>query len=184
MNLADLPVALAAVRDHYCRQDGAELSLLLAIVTAARPELIVEIGCDVGGSLYAWSATGARVVGVTLGPEDAQWAKAVTHGATVIEGDSHDPATQEKLFAELAGAVPDFVFIDGDHSEAGCRADWELALRLGARMVGFHDVSPYRLPGDPGVRAVWADASARYPSVVIRNPADPSNPGAGIVWPG
>lgn len=181
MNWAE--IARAAVREHYCRQDETELALLLGIVAAQSPALIVEIGCDVGGSLYAWRATGARVIGVTLGPEDAQWAKAVSHGATVIEGDSHDPAVQGKLAAELAGQAPDFLFIDGDHSEAGCRADWELALRLGARAVGFHDVSPFRLPGDPGVRKVFAEACALFPSAVIRNPADPSNPGAGVVWP-
>lgn len=182
MSLTDLPTARAAVREHLCRQDETELSLLLAIVMAARPSLIVEIGCDVGGSLYAWTATGARIVGVSLGPEDSQWAHVVSHGATVIEGDSHDQATQDKLIRELGGHRPDFMFIDGDHSEAGCRKDWELARLVGARMVGFHDISPYRLPGDPGVRQVWEEISAAYPSVTIRNPADPSNPGAGIVW--
>jgi len=51
-----------------------------------------------------------------------------------------------------------------------------------ARAVGFHDISPRRIPGDPGVRKVFAEACARYPSVVIRNPSDSMNPGAGIVW--
>jgi len=51
-----------------------------------------------------------------------------------------------------------------------------------ARVVGFHDISARRIPGDPGVRKVFAEACARYPSAVIRNPADPQNPGAGIVW--
>jgi hypothetical protein len=32
------------------------------------------------------------------------------------------------------------VFIDGDHGYRGARADWQLAVSLGARMVAFHDI--------------------------------------------
>jgi hypothetical protein len=60
--------AADAVTLHGCDHDATELSLLLSIVTAMRPELIVEIGCDTGGSLYAWSSTGADLIGVSLGP--------------------------------------------------------------------------------------------------------------------
>ena len=56
------------------------------------------------------------------------------------------------------GAVPvDLVFIDGDHSEAGCRADWELWSPFVAPggVVIFHDaVGESALPGP---RAVFAD---------------------------
>ena len=175
-------VAREAVDAYGCGQDPEELSLLLAIVTAMRPRLIVEIGCDTGGSLYAWGSTGAEVIGVSLGPHDTG-AVCDPHGATLITGDSHDPAVIAKLEAVLAGRRPDFLFIDGDHSERGCRADWLLARRLRARAVGFHDISPRRIPGDPGVRKVWGEVCARYPSVTIRNPSDPWNPGAGIVFP-
>ena len=174
-------IALEAVRDYGCSQDPEELSVLLGIVAAMAPRLIVEIGCNTGGSLYAWGSTGAEVIGVTLGPHDAR-DTFNPHGATVITGDSHHDGTIELLKKKLAGRRPDFFFIDGDHSELGCRMDWVLALDVGARCVGFHDISPRRVPGDPGVRKVFAEACARYPSVVIRNPADPMNPGAGIVW--
>ena len=45
----------------------------------------------------------------------------------------------------------DLVLIDGDHSEEGCRRDFE-AVREHARMVAFHDINE---PHYPGVRAVW-----------------------------
>jgi hypothetical protein len=45
----------------------------------------------------------------------------------------------------------DLVLIDGDHSEEGCRRDFE-AVRGHARMVAFHDLNE---PHYPGVRAVW-----------------------------
>jgi len=174
-------VAADAVAVHGCDQDPYELSLMLAIVIAMRPEVIVEIGGDTGGSLYAWRSTGADVIGISLGPHDPakEW---VSHGAVLIRGDSHHVAIIERLEKELDGRRPDFFFIDGDHSQAGCRSDWVLAQRVKARCVGFHDISPRRIPGDPGVRKVFAEACARYPSVVIRNPADVDNPGCGLVW--
>lgn len=171
-----------AVEDHGCAQDAEELSILLGIVAAMRPALIVEIGCNTGGSLYAWQqATDAEVIGVTLGPHDPRQALN-PHGATIIHGDSHTDIVIGMLEKELDGRRPDFFFIDGDHSEAGCRSDWRLAQHVGARSVGFHDISPRRVPGDPGVRLVFAEACAKYPSVIIRNPADHMNAGAGIVW--
>jgi len=86
------------------------------------PHLIVEIGCNTGGSLYVWmNATNANVIGVSLGPHDPA-AKCETYGATLIQGDSHHIAIIEKLESVLAGRRPDFFFIDGDHSEAGCRS--------------------------------------------------------------
>jgi hypothetical protein len=175
------PAAADAVTLHGCDHDATELSVLLSIVTAMRPALIVEIGCDTGGSLYAWAATGADLIGVSLGPHDPR-EQCDPHGAVMITGNSHAEVTMQMLEKELDGRRPDFLMIDGDHSEAGCRSDWRLAQRVGAHAVGFHDLSPRRIPGDPGVRKVWAEACARYPSVTIRNPADVNTPGAGIVW--
>ena len=59
-------IARRAVQEHTARQDMTELSLLLDLVAAARPEVIVEIGCDVGGTLYAWRQVCHRVIGVSL----------------------------------------------------------------------------------------------------------------------
>ena len=179
--MANNLIALAAVNEYNCCQDAVELSVLLGIVTAMMPRTIVEIGCNTGGSLFAWASTGADVIGVSLGPHDPR-ETCDPHGAKIITGDSHLLATIELLKKELDGRRPDFFFIDGDHTYAGCRADWMVAQEVGARAVGFHDVSPRRIPGDPGVRKVFAEACARYPSVTIRNPADDNNPGAGIVW--
>ena len=100
---------------HGCGQDAYELSLMLGIVAAMQPKLIVEIGCDTGGSLFAWRSTGAEVIGVSLGPHDPSkpWH---SHGATLIQGDSHHVNTMARVKKELDGRRPDFFFIDGDHS--------------------------------------------------------------------
>lgn len=45
----------------------------------------------------------------------------------------------------------DLALIDGDHSEQGCRRDFEL-IREHARMIALHDIVG---ANTPGVRAVW-----------------------------
>jgi cephalosporin hydroxylase len=48
----------------------------------------------------------------------------------------------------------DLMFIDGDHSYSACRADFELARSVGARMIAFHDIVD---AGAPGVQRVWQE---------------------------
>jgi len=52
----------------------------------------------------------------------------------------------------------DLVLVDGDHAEAGCRADFEL-VRGAANMVAFHDIVG---SNTPGVRQVWSDVRADF----------------------
>ena len=56
----------------------------------------------------------------------------------------------------------DLVFIDGDHSPAGVRADWQNYGPM-ARLVAFHDIdaehgklTPARL-ADYGVHQLWTE---------------------------
>jgi predicted O-methyltransferase YrrM len=60
-------------------------------------------------------------------------------------------ATSEAVAREWRLPV-DLVFIDGDHSEAACRLDWELwhPLVEPGGVVAFHDARG----GDPGPTAV------------------------------
>ncbi len=61
-------------------------------------------------------------------------------------------ALSHQVAADWAAGEPDLVFIDGDHSEAGCELDWDswhALLAPGGRVV-FHDA---RL-GEPGGRGL------------------------------
>lgn len=93
-----------------------------------------------------------RAVGIDLSIPSAalrQWA-APRPGVTVLQGDS-----QGRAFTRLVrDSDPfDLVLIDGDHSEDGCRADYDLVAER-SRAVVFHDIVS---EPTPGVRAVWAE---------------------------
>lgn len=142
-------VAQEACAHQHASQRFDELVTLLDVIALDMvPDVIVEIGCDAGGTLYAWRAMWptARVYGVTLddnGPHTGgQGYRLADHGATVLRGDSHDRVTLQRLKDQLGGRKVDVLFIDGDHTREGVLADWNMyapLVRAGG-MVVFHDV--------------------------------------------
>jgi hypothetical protein len=85
-------------------------------------------------------------------------------GVAVMEylGDSHDENT-----AEFVRLLPryDLVGIDGDHTPAGVRMDWELitpVLRPGS-LVWFHDINhAFMRTRDNGPWEVWSKLKERH----------------------
>jgi hypothetical protein len=140
-----LAVAYEARYTHDALQKHEELAAFLAIVADLDPlRIIVEVGAYAGGTLWAWQQLGdVRVIGVDLPPPGRPSGPTVNDdGMTVILGDSHDPATMEQLVAHLDGEPIDMLFIDGDHTYEGVKADYELyspLVRPGG-IVGFHDI--------------------------------------------
>jgi predicted O-methyltransferase YrrM len=113
-------------------------------VAHLRPRSICEIGVRAGYSAFAMlsAAPAARFVGIDSADPTYRnavaayrWAGAVVlarfANVTLVLGDSRD--------VEAIDPPVDLVHIDGDHSEAGCRADLELALRSGARWALVDD---------------------------------------------
>ena len=78
----------------------------------------------------------------------------VTESCTVPEivGDSHDRAIVECLKERLAGRPIDLLFIDGDHSYASVKQDYEFYSPLTRHIVAFHDMI-----GTEGVARFWAE---------------------------
>lgn len=87
-----------------------------------------------------------------------------------------DSAAVENALARLR---PDLVLIDADHSERGCRADYELASRY-ARYVALHDVVEWSCRG---VAAVWASIDAPKREFVDQYDDGPPIHGIGLVGP-
>jgi hypothetical protein len=73
----------------------------------------------------------------------------------LLRGSSHGPRFW--LTARRRGPF-DLVLIDGDHTEEGCRRDFEL-LRDQARLIAFHDIASEVVEGVP---TVWCEIKERY----------------------
>lgn len=140
-------IARGAYEQHGASQRAIELVQAIELTAALEPEIIVEIGCDRGGTLYAWRQICDEVYGITLPVND--WAgggqegyRLATHDADVFLGDSHDSVSLDWLRTCLAGRSVDMLHIDGDHSYEGVKSDYEMyspLVRSGG-LVLIHDV--------------------------------------------
>lgn len=140
---ASSPFELGVVMHHIRRQSPREV--------------YIEIGGHLGGSFNAFGlcmSPGAVLISVdqpkqmSRGGErlldTAKWLTEQGYAATAVLGDSHLPETHARVVAILDGRKADVLFIDGDHSAAGVRADAEdyVPLVRPGGLVVFHDVGP------------------------------------------
>lgn len=125
-------------------------------------------------------------------------ARFATHRQQIValKGDSHDPRVRDRVHAVLAGRALDVLFIDGDHSYAGVRSDFEMFSPLvgASGVIVLHDIVPDAasrgLPATDtftgGVPQFWRELAAQSSDwrEIIE---DPNQDGYGIgalVWPG
>ena len=156
-------------------QKRAEIIGLLKLLDEMRPRLVCEIGADRGGTLALFgsvAAEDAKILSLDIEyPESrAQVYRILAQPGqqlTCHEADSHAPGTLERVKEWLGGKQLDFLFIDGDHSLAGVKADYEMygpLVRSGG-IIAFHDiVEDFRTrygtvtPSDAGqVPAYWKE---------------------------
>jgi predicted O-methyltransferase YrrM len=149
--LHPLTVARAAIQQHNALQKEAELAGLLAVLLELEPKVIVEVGCDAGGTLWAWrQLEPQRLLGVELPRAGFHSGKPLQrHGAEVVIGNSHEQATYDQLVKLLDGDEVDFLFIDADHTYNGVKRDFELyspLVRPGG-VIALHDICNHpRMP--------------------------------------
>ena len=184
-----LAIARTAIAEHGAIQKEAELGPFLALVMDLNPlNLVVEVGSYDGGTLWAWQQLGPEVIGVDLPPpghEDAVRLNSL--GCPIVCGDSHSPATLDRLKEVLAGRPVDMLFIDGDHSYDGVKADYEMygpLVRPGG-LIGLHDILQHPEMPFIQVNRFWATLDGdleefvsgpyRWGGIgVIRVPLDPA----------
>lgn len=127
-----------------------EITQLAQAVQAIKPKIIVEIGTARGGTLLIWSYLASRKV-ITcdlndMGFQRPLFSRFAPPGSqcqiTLLTGNSHDATFKTCLARELNGEKADFMFIDGDHTEAGVEADYndyKEFVRPGG-LIAFHDI--------------------------------------------
>lgn len=177
-------IAHAAVTKWHANQDETELAGLLELVEPGW--CVVEIGCDRGGSLWAYRTAGAgRVIGVDL--PAGGWGTGLAcdpHGATMVVGDSHHPGTHSHLQAVLNGRQIDMLFIDGDHTLDGVRQDydWYAPLVRTGGIIALHDICRHRDYPALQVDELWRDICRTNPGRTseIINRDRPWDTGMGI----
>jgi len=176
-------------------QVGWEFDELLRIYDYLAPMSVVEIGSQLGGTLWHWlegAQTGATIVNIDiLQNQDEATAKAlptrwqswVPKGVTLhtLIGRSDDP----KIIAKARKLVPeiDFLFIDAVHTYEGAKHDFEVygpLVRKGG-VIALHDlITPDSSPWID-VLPLWREIQAAgYVTKEIR--AESFFGGIGIVY--
>ena len=161
-------LALRAWR-HNANQKLVEFAALIRLLSDRELNVVVEIGTAHGGTYWAWcrlATPTAHLVSVDL-PGNDDWTARVrsypgpTQTQTVIRADSHDQQTVRSL-DRLRGSV-DLLFLDGDHSYDGVRADFEnfAPLVKPGGLIAFHDVESTNHPASQ-VDRLWAQLRDVY----------------------
>jgi cephalosporin hydroxylase len=171
--IATAAIAAGAAQKH------AELTGLVEHVLARQPRVVVEIGTMSGGTLRAWcecAADDALIVSIDL--PNGRWGGGyherdvprlrgyARDGQRVelIAGDSHHPGIRAKLVKVLDGAPIDFLFVDGDHTYPGVKADFKdyAPLVRAGGWIAFHDVLDHPQVPDCDVSVLWDEIRDRF----------------------
>ena len=160
------------VKSEYCR--------LVEFVAQQRPRVILEIGTAKGGTLLAWSRIASELVisidmfggaggGGYPRAKEKLFRQFVSDRPGVemvlLRKDSHSLETRDHVRDLLRGRTIDFLFIDGDHTYAGVRRDFEIwsELLTPGGHVAFHDILHPVEVADCEVDRLWAELRQEYP---------------------
>jgi predicted O-methyltransferase YrrM len=161
-------LALRAWR-HSANQKLVEFAALIKLLSNRELNVVLEIGTAHGGTYWAWcrlATPTAHLVSIDF-PEKDEWTARLRgyprprQTQTLIRADSHDPQTVRSLDGLRASV--DLLFLDGDHSYEGVRADFESyspLVRPGG-LIAFHDVDSTNNPTSE-VDRLWAQLRDLY----------------------
>lgn len=137
-----------------------EITAFVQFLRGRKLRNIMEIGSESGGTFYLWCRL-ASLGGLKISldkPDGASgsWRfvpseelekrtrlfQSFAPRVKVVTGDSHSPAVQSVIDSILGEEKLDLLFIDGDHSYEGVRADYEMYREFVAPggIIAFHDI--------------------------------------------
>lgn len=180
-------------------QHRSEILELARIIAAKKPRTVLEIGTASGGTLFlaaCLAADDALIISIDLpdglfGGGYPAWKRPLYQSFSreqqrieLIQGDSHDPQIFTELQNILGGRTIDYLFIDGDHTYAGVRQDFEDYSRLlsPGGIVAFHDIAPDReVPPSHFVSVLWNELKQQYPHQEFIQHPDQDKMGIGVL---
>ena len=172
-------LARKAIREKQAVQRTSELMSLLGMLRVFRPGLIMEIGTHKGGTLFCWphlATEDATIISLDLpnGPfgggydeqDIARFQTFLKHKQSLIclREDSHLPETFNTVVRVLNSRKINFLFIDGDHTYGGVKADFEdysPLVRAGG-LIAFHDIKPNPYMPDSQVHVFWQEVKQMF----------------------
>ncbi len=181
-------------------QVRAEIDALMGTVATRRPKTVLEIGTEWGGTLLLLTlaaAPDATIISIDM-PTGGfggypRWKAAYFHRFVLpsqrlhlLRANSHLLTTVQTVQTILAGRPLDLLFIDGDHTYGGVKADWGMYGPLVGpdALVVFHDIVPHPPRTQCEVHALWQELKATFPHREIVANGAQSWGGIGVLWPG
>lgn len=175
-------------------QVRTELHAFASLIAERRPKTVLEIGTCRGGTLFVLSRLShaeATIVSIDLPNGEFgggyKWFRLPFFKAfagrsqkiSLLRADSHDPANVERVRRILDGRNLDLLFIDGDHTYAGVKADFEMYSPLVKHgIIALHDIARHPASSGAEVSVFWEEIKSNFASSEIID--DPSQGWAGI----
>lgn len=177
-------------------QIKSEIIGLVSELEKNPPRRLLEIGTATGGTLFMFTRVAAEeadIISIDLpfGRYGAGYLKYRTPlmKAFALAGqkmhllrlDSHQADTIDQLKNILKGEMLDFIFIDGDHSYNGVKADFEnyYPLVQPGGLIAFHDIVDNDQDKSFGTQVFWREIKDKYKHQEFIRP-DANNTGCGI----
>ncbi|MGD0743610.1 MAG: class I SAM-dependent methyltransferase, partial [Verrucomicrobiota bacterium] len=179
-------------------QVRSEILQLAGLVQKHQPRTVVEIGTARGGTLFIWSKLAhpeAVIASIDLpggihGGGYPLWKTFLyrrfagrNQRVCLIRANSQSPGTVQKLKSVIGSRKIDFLFIDGDHTYDGVRADFQNYSPLVSPngMIAFHDVCFHSLTSDCRVDVFWREIRNKYRHVEFIKDSNQGWAGIGVL---
>ncbi len=184
--------------DMRAWQVPSEFESMIRLVQEAKPSRIMEIGTAKGATLLCWCRiASSQVISVDLpGGIHGGGYPAVKQSfyrefiadrpgvrLDLFQEDSHSHSTRQMVEEVLGSEKLDVLFIDGDHTYAGVKQDFELwapLVKAGGRVI-FHDILPHKDVAGCEVDRLWRELKTRYPHTEFVENSEQGWAGIGVI---
>ena len=184
---------------YYSEAENPECMRMKEIIRETQCRSMLEIGSLWGWNYYHLASTmpiGSKIRSIDLQGHDdfgnkwdwynntneslLQFNQELNDGgwdSSIYLGDSH--GMEAIQFGESEGPY-DLVYIDGDHSYEGVKADWKNFGKLATKVIGFHDIDNPNM----GVKQFWNELknAYRHEEIILISNENKSHRGIGIIY--